>query len=695
MALSNSLVEVGIAITLRDQFSQNAGHITDSFRSMMSDIRTAAQAAQQQYSPQLEALQAVGNYGLEAYKEYASVGKDVYMTTAMIEGSQAEYNQLLKQAKDINLTVPLTTQDIASAQRYMAMAGMSLEQITAMTEPVAQLASLFDMAAGGKGGVADLFTNILATFRLGTDQVKTTADDLFTAVTNSNMSLSDLAQSIAYAGAEAMASGVSVQETAAAIGLLGDMGIQGSSAGTALANTFRYLRLSLSGQKEKGYQALQALGLGPEDFYDAKGNLISLHNTYKKFAEAVTAKGWGNDEIATAFFNIFGVRAERNMLPVVQQLSSGVDKMGLLLDKMRNNEGALGTTMEGYMLQPQGQIDKLVSTLNSIKISIGENLSGLLRPANIALNWILTAVNYISDRPFTKWLMKAAFLVGFNAALWMVRQMGVTFIRTFSAMGVAATNIARSGNAFNGSMQAALQAMLLMNAASKGLAPGSRLPLGMINGQPAWISKGAKGNIGLSYVAAPGANRGYVTNQTNMASILTGAAATTTAATAAAASKGAQNASKVAGAARWVTGGLTKVGGAVLKSIPVIGSVASIGLLLYDIFSSNTDAEDDNTDAVNRNTDAANAKQEAEARTRAQVLNQMTSQDIAMADRMGVLSETISLLADRVSEGSQLNLTINGQDVGRIAANQAIDATSYMLEGYHDSIYGNLKNMGY
>lgn len=60
-------------------------------------------------------------------------------------------------------------------------------------------------------------------------------DDLYTAVTNANMSLTDLAQAITYAGADMANAGYDLRQTAAAIGVLGDMGIQGSSAGTCIS----------------------------------------------------------------------------------------------------------------------------------------------------------------------------------------------------------------------------------------------------------------------------------------------------------------------------------------------------------------------------------------------------------------------------------------------------------------------------
>jgi hypothetical protein len=53
-----------------------------------------------------------------------------------------------------------------------------------------------------------------------------------------------------------------------------------------LANMIRYLQLSLVNQKKKGYNALADLGLSPDEFFDAQGNLIDLYTIYQKFAKA-------------------------------------------------------------------------------------------------------------------------------------------------------------------------------------------------------------------------------------------------------------------------------------------------------------------------------------------------------------------------------------------------------------------------
>ena len=63
-------------------------------------------------------------------------------------------------ARKVNAETPLFYKDVTSGMKFMAMAGNTTRAIQNMIKPAAQLASIFSMPLGGKGGVADLMTNI-------------------------------------------------------------------------------------------------------------------------------------------------------------------------------------------------------------------------------------------------------------------------------------------------------------------------------------------------------------------------------------------------------------------------------------------------------------------------------------------------------------------------------------------------------
>lgn len=376
---SRSVIEVGVAMVLRDRFSQEAGKISGSFRTMMNDMNTWNRGIQMSASNTMDfGMQLVGGMA-RAYKYSAGVQNEVWTASKIAGATIAEQREMLQLAKDVNEITPLTASDIASGQRYLAMAGNKFDAIKEMIGPASKLASIFTMPVGQKGGVADLMTNIMSMYQIPMTEAARVTDDLYTAVTNANISLTDLAQSISYAGADMATAGVDLRQTAAAIGVLGDMGIQGSMAGTSLANMIRYLQLSLVNQKKKGYNALADMGLSPDDFFDAQGNLIDLYSVYQKFAKA--AADMPSRVETPTFFNIFGVRGNRGMLPVLRDIASGRDKMGQILATYNKNMGAVNQMNEERLKTDAGVIDQWESSLENLTVTAGAAMGRMFTPA--------------------------------------------------------------------------------------------------------------------------------------------------------------------------------------------------------------------------------------------------------------------------------------------------------------------------
>ena len=334
----------------------------------------------------------------EAYQYSAKVQDTIFMASKIAGATAEQQTEMMQLAQAVNAVTPLTAADIASGQRYLAMAGNTVEQIKDMTGPAAKLASILGQPFGGKGGVADLMTNIMSMYVIPSQQATKVTDDLYTAVTNANMSLTDLAQAITYAGADMANAGYDLRQTAAAIGVLGDMGIQGSSAGTALANMIRYLQLSLADQKKKGFSALTSLGLSPQDFFDAEGNLIRLDKVYRKFGEALMNKPLL--ERTKAFYNIFGVRGTRDISNQIRNMRAGSDKMTKILEQYDKNSGIVEQVTEERLKTPQGIIEAFKSNFENLVVNIGSTLADVFNP-------ILTVFTKISQ-----WVQGIAGTIG-------------------------------------------------------------------------------------------------------------------------------------------------------------------------------------------------------------------------------------------------------------------------------------------
>lgn len=375
---TKSLVEVGVSMVLRDKFSSETGKISQSFNSMMNDMNDWNRAIQMSAGNAVQnSMRFLGGMA-EAYQYSAKVQDTIFIASKIAGATAEQQTEMMQLAQAINAVTPLTAADIASGQKYLAMAGNTVEQIKDMTGPAAKLASILGQSFGGKGGVADLMTNIMSMYVIPSQQATKVTDDLYTAVTNANMSLTDLAQAITYAGADMANAGYDLRQTAAAIGVLGDMGIQGSSAGTALANMIRYLQLSLADQKKKGFSALTSLGLSPQDFFDAEGNLIRLDKVYRKFGEALMNKPLL--ERTKAFYNIFGVRGTRDISNQIRNMMSGSNKMTKILEQYDKNSGIVEQVTEKRLKTPQGIIEAFKSNFENLVVNIGSTLADVFNP---------------------------------------------------------------------------------------------------------------------------------------------------------------------------------------------------------------------------------------------------------------------------------------------------------------------------
>lgn len=484
MNTSRSIVEVGVAMVLKDRFSQEAGKISGSFRTMMNDMITWNRGIQMSASNTMDfGMQLVGGMA-RAYKYSAGVQNEVWTASKIAGATIAEQREMLQLAKDVNEITPLTASDVASGQRYLAMAGNKFDAIKEMIGPASKLASIFTMPVGQKGGVADLMTNIMSMYQIPMGEAARVTDDLYTAVTNANISLTDLAQSISYAGADMATAGVDLRQTAAAIGVLGDMGIQGSMAGTSLANMIRYLQLSLVNQKKKGYNALADLGLSPDEFFDAQGNLIDLYTIYQKFAKAAVDLP---SRIETpTFFNIFGVRGNRGMLPVLRDIASGRDKMGKILATYDQNIGAVNRLNEERLKTDAGVIDQFESSIENLTVTAGAALGRIFTPVLNVGNSIIKVINSISEtwvgsfglRVAATGVVVGTIVAGFNTVRGIIRSVGyLQTIATASTEGMS-TATAKTNAQFV-IMEAHLRniSFMMSSIAAQTLGMGKSIPL--------------------------------------------------------------------------------------------------------------------------------------------------------------------------------------------------------------------------
>lgn len=647
MINSRSLVEVGVAMVLKDRFSNEAGRISNSFRTMMNDMNTWNRGIQMSAANAFDFGKELVGGMAKAYQYSAGVYDQVFLASKMSGANAAQQARLMQVAKEVNEVTPLTAKDIASGERYLAMAGNNVEQIEKMIGPAAKLASIFNMPLGEKGGVADLMTNIMQTFNIPSQNATQVVDQLATAVTSANISLTDLAQSFQYSGAEFRNAKISMGDAAAAIGVLGNQGIQASSAGTALANMMRYLTLSVTGQKKAGSTMLKSLGIDPASLVDSQGNLLRLDKIITMLGDKL--RGRRGIDISSALFNIFGVRGTRAASALLQDYWSGTNKLTELMDKVNSAKGTVESLTQERLQTPAGIIEQFKSNWENFVVTVGSTLAQVFNPLLKFGSGLLKIINDIQETWAGKFLVKVVAtgaLVGTLYQGFKFISGTIRMISTFQALATAETEGMAAGMTKTNVQATILEGHLrnisamMMRMTALQMAPGKffALPMG------GTVGKTKKGTV----VARD--SQGRFTSMSTLAGAGAGAAVGSTVTRTA----GQQVAKRGA-----IGFGARLLGSRLLGFLGgPLGLALSIGIpLLIEVIGGLTNSVDKNTEALNSDDNKASIQER---------------------NQQAFVEAVRSAIRDGFKD-SRINISVDGEPVGDFAPGNSSDFTGIAL----------------
>lgn len=211
--------------------------------------------------------------------------------------------------RDVGVQTKFTAPEVADASKFLAMAGLDLDAIKTAIRPIADIALVGDT---NLGETADVVTNIMTAYRMKPHQMRNAADVMTMTFTKSNTTLMEMAEAYKYSAALLSAGGIAFEESAGALGILGDAGIKGSQAGTTLrtimANIVNPTKKQLGNWERIGvqrtgadgkvrplkdiFQDLANAGLYVDDFYKlfhktAAQGAVSLANSVEKWNEII------------------------------------------------------------------------------------------------------------------------------------------------------------------------------------------------------------------------------------------------------------------------------------------------------------------------------------------------------------------------------------------------------------------------
>ena len=309
--------------------------------------------------------------GFLSTRTFGAFEQQMARVGAVSQATSTELQALTDVATEMGRTTVFTAREAAGALEFMSLAGLSVQtQISALPQVLnLAAAAQLDMASA-----ADIVTNAMAAFELESEQLTAATDTLVTAFTNANTDLTQLATAMKFAGPVANAAGLSFNETAATLAVMGNAGIQASLAGTSLRGAITRL---LTPSKEAS-QIINEMGI---NILDTQGKMIP-------FVEIIRQLEDGGLSAADAM-TLFGQRAGPGVLALISQGAGAIDE---LTAKMEEAGGVTERVAKVQMDTLSGSLTLLMSQFEGVQLVIGSALAPAIRSLAEALGPILQQI---------------------------------------------------------------------------------------------------------------------------------------------------------------------------------------------------------------------------------------------------------------------------------------------------------------
>jgi TP901 family phage tail tape measure protein len=295
-----------------------------------------------------------------ATRQFATFDDAIRATAAVSGASGTALQSLNDKARELGATTSFTAVQVANLMTELGRAGFRPDEIEAMTGAVLDLARATGTDATLASGI---MAATLRQFSLGATDA-TRAADVLTKTANATFNtVEGLGESLKYAGPVAKSLGMSLEDTAAVLGVLGNVGIQGSEAGTAL----RRLSVIAAGAGKE----LEAI-FGVTNT-DAAGNLKPLVDILDEI-NTVTANmpvAERTAKMADAF-GLLGITSAN----VLSQTAGGVRG---LAEQLQNAEGTAARTAKEMDAGLGGATRIALSAIEGTALAIGDALAPSLQ----------------------------------------------------------------------------------------------------------------------------------------------------------------------------------------------------------------------------------------------------------------------------------------------------------------------------
>lgn len=353
-------------------------------------------------------------------KQFAAFDDQMRLAKAVVGATDEELKILTETAEKLGATTSYTSAQVAEGMVALARMGFAVNEVNSSIKNFMDL----DKATGmnNLAQTAEIGAAAMRSFGIAANETNRIADVLTTTANSSAQTLEDVGEALKYAAPNAAMANATLEDTCAMLGVLANLGIKGSMAGTALAKSFE--RLS-SGT---GLNVLAKQGIKTKD---GVGNLRNMRDILIDIAKAAQKMG-SADKIAF-FTDIFDVRGAKGG----GLISGNLQELDAMMGKIASSGGVAAKTALEMESGIGGAVRLLSSSYEALTLAIGNAVGNGIMPLMNKISEILAGMaiwikqNEEVVYTFVKIVMWA---VGIGGALLAL---GATFKVVALAFGVA------------------------------------------------------------------------------------------------------------------------------------------------------------------------------------------------------------------------------------------------------------------
>lgn len=373
----------------------------------------------------------------------------------------AEFDMLTAKAKKLGRETRFTAGQVSEGMISLGRMGFSSKEIDA------SIASVMNLSTGTGTELAtasEIAANNMRVFGMRAEEMTDAADILTVTANGSAQNLVDLGEALKMAGPHAKNAGSDLKETCAALGILANMGIKGSLAGTALGKSFK--RLADPGVQDY----LQQFGIRT---VDVSGNLRRMRDILVEVGDVM--RRMPSAQRITFAEKVFDARGSLGG-GVLSQNMGGFDEFLQKLDHASGESQRIAQEMESGI---GGSFRSMLSALEGVGIAVGESIAA---PAKWVMKFFTDCLKSVQ-----KWISANRVLVGtlgsvmgvaagiasIQYALALTGSAVSGVIGMFGKLSLAARAVTAAGLLRHGMMVVAVSSQLVWSAAR--VAGASRL----------------------------------------------------------------------------------------------------------------------------------------------------------------------------------------------------------------------------